>query len=234
MGMIGRQVKRYGAATPREMGIRRALEWAFRDERACLEFDDLGDAAGSLRQGVDGIWVMMQRGQLGCVIDGGGRSSPAWDAEVIASALGHLPDEWGGKRMAARIAGLARAGLAPDWMPDSRPTIAPVERQHNQYGWTARTESASRLGPRGWPPQARRSRKGALVHDPVLFCPIQIINPAAKIAAARRAYLDWWGALWWIGAELRGLGILATVTITHEMPPMTPWREPGVDKKSPP
>lgn len=224
MGMMGRQVKRQGAQQVRKMGIKRALEWAFRDECASVEFDDLRDAAGSLRQGIDGIWVMMQRGHVGCEIDGGGRSSPAWDAEIIASAVGDIPEEWGGKRMAARIAGLARAGMEPDWMPDARPTVAPTERHLNQFGWTAKTESASKLGPLGWPPQARRSRKGAVVHDQVLYCPVQVINPAAKIAAARRGYLDWWGALWWLGAELRGLGILSRITITDEMPPMTPWR----------
>jgi len=234
MGMIGRQAKRSGARITRKMGIKRALEWAFRDERASLEFDDLRDAAGSLRQGVDGIWVMMQRGHVGCEIDGGGRSAPAWDAEIIASAVGNLPDEWGGRSMAARIAVLARVGLEPDWMHEARPTVVPTERHLNQYGWTAKTENASRLGSLGWPPQARRSRKGAVVYDPVLYCPVQVINPAAKIGAARRAYLDWWGALWWIGAELRGLGISSSVTITDEMPPMTPWRDVVVDNGSPP
>lgn len=219
-----RMSSNHGAAPRREMSITQALEWAFRIEHARVEFDDLSDAAGSIRQGVDGIWLMMQRGVLGCKIDGGGHSDPAWDAEVIASAVASLPAGFGGRSMASTIAGLARAGLAPDWMQNARPTAHPVEVRLNQHGWTARTENASHLGGQGWPPSRRMSRKGAVVQTPVLYCPIRWTNTAAQVAAARRRYLDWWGALWWIGAELRGLAILETIALTDDMPVMTPWK----------
>lgn len=58
-------------AIKRPMSIQRALEWAFRDECARVEFDEMGETAGSLRGGVDGIWLMMQRGRLGCQTDDG-------------------------------------------------------------------------------------------------------------------------------------------------------------------
>lgn len=99
--------ERMGANAPgpirRVMSITRALEWAFRVEQARVEFDDLGDAAGSIRQGIDGIWLMMQRGVLGCKIDGGGHSEPAWDAQVIASAVASLPEGFDGRSMAATV-----------------------------------------------------------------------------------------------------------------------------------
>lgn len=47
---------------------------------------------------------------------------------------------------------------------------------------------------------------------------------AEERAAERRRYLDWFGALWWIGSELRGLNIMETITLTEAMPEMTPWR----------
>lgn len=208
----------------RAMSIQRALEWAFGTEHARLEFDEMGETSGNLRGGVDGIWIMMQRGQLGCQIDGGGFSYPADDAEIIASAVAGLPEGWGGRRMAVLIAEHARAGITPDWMRDARPRYLPVETRTNRHGTFAATEDARHLGVEGWPPQEHRGRKGRVVRRPVLYCPVYVTPTAREIAAARRRYLDWWGALLWIGAELRGLGILGRIEITDAMPPMTPWR----------
>lgn len=220
--------ERMGANAPgpirRVMSITRALEWAFRVEQARVEFDDLGDAAGSIRQGIDGIWLMMQRGVLGCKIDGGGHSEPAWDAQVIASAVASLPEGFGGRSMAATIAGLARAGLAPNWMKGARPRIRPTGWMRTRTGFTADTENSKHLGSAGWPPQARRNRKGVIVTEEVRYCPVRAEPTAAQISAARDQYLNWHTALWWIGAELRGLNILETIELTDAMPPMTPWR----------
>lgn len=208
----------------RSMSVQRALEWAFGIEHARLEFDELGETSGNLRGGVDGIWIMMQRGQLGCVIDGGGTSYPADDAEIIASAVSSLPVEWGGRQMAVFIAQSARAGIAPDWMRDARPKYLPMDVRTNRHGTFAATEDARHLGPEGWPAQERKGRKGRVVKSPVLYCPVYIAPTARQIASARRRYLDWWGALLWLGAELRGLDILTGIEITQAMPPMTPWR----------
>lgn len=214
---------RRSAPTTRRMSILGALNWAFGTEMARVEFDEMGETAGSLRVGVDPIWVMIQRGQLGTKIDGGGSSSPADDAEVIASAVANLPLEWGGRSMASTVASLARAGRTPDWMPNARPLVVPVDMHMNQHGWTARTDDARRY-PGGWQPQPRRGRKGRIVHEPVLCCPVRVVNTASQIAAARRRYLDWIGALIWLHGDLRATGILTTIELSEEFPPMAPWR----------
>lgn len=215
---------RSAAPATRTMSIRQALEWAFSTEHARVEFNEMGETSGAARMRVDGIWLMMQRGQLGCKIDGGGTSDPAWDAEVIASAVTNLPEGWGGRAMATQIAALARAGMVPDWMQDVRPKFLPSEVDQNQHGWTAKTAEAQHLGSRGWPVQERRGRKGRVVKEPVLYCPVFLCPTQAEIARARRRYLDWYGALLWLHGDLKAMGILSTVVLTDEFPPMTPWR----------
>jgi hypothetical protein len=211
-------------APRRAMSIQRALEWAFGIEHARVEFDEFGETSGVLRVGVDGIWVMIQRGRLGCEIDGGGWSNPADDAEIIASAVSNLPEAYGGRKMAAEIASLARAGCVPDWMGGVRSRYVPVEVRINRYGEFSATADSRHLGGQGWPAQERRGRKGRVRLDPVLYCPVRIVPTAAQISAARRRYLDWWGALLWLAAELQSLRILSRVEVTDAMPPMEPWR----------
>ena len=63
-------------APVREMSIERALRWAFAEEFAQVEFDELGETAHGNRKGVDGIAVMIERGAIGCSIDGDDRSEP--------------------------------------------------------------------------------------------------------------------------------------------------------------
>lgn len=203
----------------RTMSIQRALEWAFRDECARIEFDEIAETSGGVRVGVDAIWLLMQRGRLGCQIDGGGHSEPAADAQVIASIVAQIPPEHGGKAMAVRVAELARAGRVPDWMPAARPRYHPDDVSQNQHGWTAKTEDSARLGSRGWQPIERRGRKGRLRKEPVLFCPVHIAPTAAQIGRARRDYLEWWGALLWLRSELGRF-----MDLTRAMPPVSPWR----------
>ena len=45
----------------------------------------------------------------------------------------------GVKRMAIRVAELARAGLTPDWMPGAVPRCVPVDVKRNQHGERAST-----------------------------------------------------------------------------------------------
>lgn len=75
--------------------------------------------------------------------------------------------------------------------------------------------------------EAARECGDAVMHvlqTPVLCCPGCWTNTAMQLAAERRRYLDWLGALWWIGSELRGLNIMETIALTEAMPAMTPWR----------
>ncbi|CAM3092718.1 hypothetical protein PANO111632_02700 [Paracoccus nototheniae] len=208
----------------REMPIQRALEWAFRDECARLQFDEMGETSGAARMNVDSVWLMMQRGHVGCQVDGGGSSDPAWDAEIIASAVATIPAEHGGREMAVLVAELARAGGAPDYMKDASLGYHPGDVTQNRYGWTAKTEDSARLGSRGWPASERKGRKGRIMKEPVLYCPVYVFPTAMQISRARRQYLAWYGALLWLRAELVGLGILSRVVLTGAMPPLHPWR----------
>lgn len=196
----------------RAMSIRAALEWAFGVEHARLDFDDL--APQGARPGVSTIWVMMQRGQLGCQIDGGGSSRAADDAETIAIALANLPVALGGKPMAAEIATLARAGLAPDWMPDASPRCVPREwTKENQYGAFAKTVVIETI---------TTQHRGRKAQFQVLACPVTFVPSAQQIGMARRRYLDWYGALLHLRADLARA--LTQIRLTDAMPPLTPWR----------
>lgn len=189
-----------------------ALEWAFAREHAAIDFDDNG--SGAARVGVSPIWVMMQRGQLGCQIDGGGRSRPHSDAEVIAAILEAMPKELGGKAMALQVASYGKSGAAPDWMKGQRPRCVPVdwayENQHGRFGKTAVVEVVTTV------------YRGRKTSRPVIATPVTYRPSHSQISAARQRYLDWWGALLWLRQELSGAG-LSTLSINRAMPPMTPW-----------
>lgn len=210
-------------AGKRSFSVQGALEWAFRREFAQLappgEIRPEGD-----RPGISTIWVMIQRGNLGCKIEGGGTSEPHPDADIVAAIVSALPDALGGFRMATEVAELARTGMTPDWMPNAITRCQPVGRTFNQHGWQGSTEDSARLGSLGWPPVGRRNRKGVIVADPVKFCPVIYSPTAQQIAGARRRYLDWYGAILEIGHQLRTCGMLRQIEVTTVMPPITPWR----------
>lgn len=195
------------------VSVRGLLEWAFGAERASVEFG-LDHAA----PGRDTIALLMERGLLGCRVDGGGRSLPASDAEVVASVVASLPVARGGRSMAIRVAELARAGRAPDWMEGACTRLVPRGWRNTKHGMFAETQVLGHVMVPG--------RRGALVRQAVRCCPLVPVPTAAQIAAARRAYLDWWGALDHIRWHL------ATVTLdrwmlTDAMPPMEPWKKGG-------
>jgi hypothetical protein len=199
----------------REMSVTQALEWAFAREHARIDFED--DGSGSARAGVSSIWVMMQRGQLGCQIDGGGRSRSHHDADVIAAILEAMPIELGGKSMVLQIATLARAGLQPDWMKDAKPRCVPVGWRQCKHGRFAKTKIVG---------VDKRVFRGRTILTDILVCPVMYETPYQQIEAVRQRYLDWWGALLWLRQELSWAG-MTSVKITGRMPPMTPWRKEG-------
>lgn len=208
---------------PAAMSVRQALEWAFGTERAYFDIDEIGASSGGQRPGMSMEAILEQRFMLGTPVDSSpGRSSPAVAAEIIASVVRatlHLDD-------AIWVADLARAGITPDPMVGVSPVLQPVEWHANRYGWHGKTADARALGVEGWQPQPRRNRKGAIVHDAVLYTPCVWLNPPRQIAAARRRYLDWWGHLLSLQAALRAAN-LAAFEISSAMPPMTPWRKDG-------
>lgn len=193
----------------REMSIRAALEWAFSIELVSVDFDAIHEGPG----GVDTIWRLMQRGRLGCKVDGGGRTLQHDDAEVIASFVGSLGPEFGGRGMAVQIAQLARCRLVPDWMPGAVPRCVPVEVVQNPHGTFSRTVVVG---------QAEVQRRGRKRKVDVLACPVHFQPTAAKIASVRRAYTEWWCALLELRVGLAHAG-LRTLSITQQMPPRAPW-----------
>lgn len=218
----GKQPRAY--ELPDRMAVREALEWAFATEKASFDFDEIAATSGGQRQGISMEQLILERSRLGSVsIDTSpGRSEPAEEAQVIASIVrAVLP--W---HAACFVADLARARTAPDWMPDARPRMEPVEWVYGRGVRRGRTEDASRLGGAGWPHWKRRNRRGAIVEETVLFTPTTWSPSPSVIAHSRRRYLDWWGCLLEVGVALTGVE-LGRFAVTDDMPAMTPWR--GVD-----
>lgn len=193
----------------REMSVRQALEWAFAAERVSIEFDEMADGPPD----TDTVWRLMQRGLLGCKIDGGGRSLGHDDAEVIASLVARLDVAAGGRGMAVELARLARAGMAPDWMPGAVPRCVPRDTRLTKHGLFARTEVAG---------QVVSTHRGRKVVRDVLCCPVTFHPSGARITSARKAYGSWWLALQTLQGPLRRAG-LRTVEITQDLPHRAPW-----------
>ena len=202
----------------RFMGIRSALEWAFGVECAPLDF---GDAA-EWHVGTDTIWRLMRQQELGCRVDGGGRSASHHDAQIIASFVAALPVEYGGRSMAVQIAELARAGRCPDAMLDARLRCVPKQLAHgNQHGPRAKAEDVPADAMTGWNLCPRVGRPSRAYQ----WCRVTYTPTAAQVSAARRNWLAWCGALLHLAHDLRVSGRLEVVRITQNMPPLEPWNK---------
>ena len=213
-GRIGRA----GGRTKRALGVQAALEWAFRVEKAQLELPLPQDVTEE-GFGFGLEYVLIQRAILGCKIDGGQHKLGSYtheDAEVIAACVAGIPDAMGGKRMAIRVAELARAGLTPDWMPGAVPRCVPVEVKRNQHGERASTIVVG---------TARVLTRGKWRTVEVLACPVTFSPHPRQIEAARRAYDDWWQALDWIRDGLIAGGMLREVEVTAAIPTARPWAQ---------
>lgn len=204
----------------RHLSVQATLEWAFSTECVALEFDDFAP-----RRGVGIEAVLMEQAQLGARIDGGGHTPKASDAEIIASVVAAFGLRRG-RGLAVAVAECARARGTPDWMPGAAPRLVPLawKRASRHGGPMAHTdrcgvhEEVSYLpNPRNPAVQIRRVRR-----TEIRYCPCHWQPTPAAIAAARRAYLDWWGALLDLRMSLRGS--LETLALTDEMPPKAPWR----------
>ena len=215
-------IRRAGSrSVKRTLGVQAALEWAFRIEKAQLELPVPKDV---IEEGFGfGLeYVLLQRAALGCKIDGGQHKIGGYtheDAEVIAATVAGIPDSLGGKRMAIRVAELARAGLTPDWMPGAVPRCVPTIVKQNQHGTHAGTivVGIERIRVRGV------GSRATWKNIDILACPVTFSPHPHQIEAARRSYEDWWHALGWVREGLIAGGMLREVEVTAAMPKTRPW-----------
>ena len=202
----------------RVMSVQQALEWAFRTECAQLELPEPSDPERGQGFGFGLEYVLMQRAALGCKIDGGQYKMGTYtheDAEVIAATVAGMPDHLGGKRMAIRVAELARAGLTPDWMPGAVPRCVPVEMKRNRHGDHATTVVVG---------TERVLSRGKWRTVEVRACPVMFRPDARQIEAARLAYSDWWKALDWVHETLVASKMLRDLSFTETLPSKAPWQ----------
>ncbi|WP_019956196.1 hypothetical protein [Yoonia vestfoldensis] len=217
MTMQGKIGRPGGPKTKRALGVQAALEWAFGVEKAQLELPPPTDVTEE-GFGFGLEYVLMQRGALGCKIDGGQHKMGGYvheDAEAIAATVAGIPDSLGGIRMAIRVTELARAGLTPDWMPGVVPRCVPVETRQNQHGIRAVTEVVG---------TERVLTRGKWRTVEVLACPVTWRPHPEQIASARRGYEDWWQALDWVRDGLVAGRMLRDMEVTAVMPKEMPWR----------
>ena len=213
---IAAQARRDGQGrVRRQISIQSLLEWAFADECASIDFED----EGTLAMGYGAIgnaYLMAQRGALGCRIDGGGRSLPDPDADLVAAAVAVLPEGCGGRRMAVQIAELARARAMPDAFVGVHPRCEPKDWRINQIGKRAQTESLGiEIDSSG-----RKPRR----HN-VLICPVVYRPDGGQVAAARRNYLQWWSALSELRITFEIHTNMSRWAVDDRMPAMTPWKK---------
>lgn len=213
---------RASAGAAREIGIWPLIVWAFRSECAQLDLADRDVIGGGFGY-ASMTSIIAQHEQLGCRVDGGGRSDPHPDADLVAAALAALPEGCGGRRMAVMIAEHARAGTMPGWQV--RTAIEATRWDRNPHGRYAMTADAKLLGAAGWPAQPRTKRNGAIVHDPVRYCPVTIMGGPVQSAAKRRSYLQWWSALLDLRRSFQMQRDLSAWVVTDAMPPQQPWRD---------
>lgn len=209
-----------GGRAKRVMSVQQALEWAFRIEKAQLELPERPDPERGQGFGFGLEYVLLQRAALGCKVDGGQYKIGGYtheDAEVIAATVAGLPDSLGGKRMAIRVAELARAGLTPDWMPGAVPRCVPVETKRNQHGERASTFLVG---------TERVLARGKWRTVEVLACQVTFSPHPHQIEAARRAYDEWWQALGWVREGLCAGGMLREIEVSTVMPRARPWHVP--------
>jgi hypothetical protein len=219
MSLQGRIARAGGQRVKRALGVQAALEWAFGKEKAQLELPPPPDVTEE-GFGFGLEYVLLQRAALGCKVDGGQHKIGSYthaDAEVIAATVAGMPDSLGGKRMAIRVAELARAGLTPDWMPGVVPRCVPVETRRNQHGERAVTEVVG---------VERVLHRGRWRSIEVLACPVAFSPHPHRIEAAHRAYDEWWQALGWVREGLVAGGMLREVEVTAAMPKVRPWERP--------
>lgn len=202
---------------PERLSIEQALIWAFVNECAGIDFDQFG-AREFDRVGIDPLWRAAQMKILGTMVQGGGSNPPAHDAQIIASYVETLPDEFGGRRMALQIVELARARMAPLWGQGVRMACVPADGFDMDERGLFLVAHVVKEGGSVWrwktDQRKWRERRGDI-------CRIDYTGTAASISAARQNYQGWVKALIYLQAHLsRALAI----QITDELPDFEPWK----------
>ena len=200
----------------RRVDILDLLDWAFAGEGAGLEFDALGQRLTGYGY-VSSMAAILRHEELGCRIDGGGRSVPHDDAEIVADTLAHLPAALGGRRVALWVAELARTGRRPDPMTGVMPRVVAREWVVNRHGRRAKRATIGTYTVK---------HRGRHVSKPIECCPITYDPSPSKIASARAAWTEWRNAIEWLGGELRHQGRLTLFAVAEGLPPSRPWAAP--------
>jgi hypothetical protein len=205
-----------GTKVKRPLGVQAALEWAFRTEQAQLELPPPKDIIEE-GYGFGLEYVLLQRGALGCKVDGGQHKMGSYthaDAEVIAATVAGMPDSLGGIRMAISVAEMARAGITPNWMPGAVPRCVPADIKRNRHGDRAVSVVVG---------TERVLVSGKWRTIEVRACPVTWRPHPEQIASARRSYEDWWQALDWVRDGLCAGRMLRDVEVMVAMPKVRPW-----------
>ncbi len=201
----------------RDVSILELLAWAFQREMVSLDFDEIASETGSA-PGFGMEWIMIERARLGCRVDGGGKSEPHDDAQLVAAMLMVLPENVGGRQMALQIAELARFGACPNWGQGAVPKCEPVAWRNSKHGRFGVREFNRDLGTR-WPAHQTAGKDWGYV------CPVVFSDTASLIAKARRNYLLWFGALLELRNMLQSCGNLSAFNLIDDIPSLQPWKK---------
>lgn len=215
---VGRCGQPIGPDGRERVSVRLLLEWAFAREKAALEFDEVG---GGASVGCDSTRRIMEAmalstGEPGSCLrvdQSGGRSLPHHDAEVVVSVL-RRSVPWS---VAVQVAELARTCACPRWDIGPQRMVPCGWRGANQNRRLAKTEVIGEV--------RYRTRRGE-VRKAVTVCPVTVEPSASQVAAARRRYLDWRGALMDVQAGLRGV-TFDLFELTDALPALAPWDKGG-------
>lgn len=200
------------------VSVRLLLEWAFAREKVSLDFDEVGGGpvyVDSTRRIMDAMAISTGAPGTCLRVDAsGGRSLPHHDADVVASVLRNTVP-WS---VAVQVAEMARTARVPQWDLGPQRMVPRAWGRSNQHGVQARAEQIGET--------RYVSRRRGVVRTPVMWVPVTVEPAASRIAAARRGYLDWWGALLAVLAGLRGVD-LDLFEVSAALPPMEPWKKGG-------
>ncbi|WP_418592075.1 hypothetical protein [Ponticoccus sp. (in: a-proteobacteria)] len=220
---IGRRCGQPLSADGREMvSVRILLDWAFGTEKAQLDRDEIGASSGGQGGGRGAEAAIAEQLALGKRYGEGvrvdrsfGSTGPHHDAEQVATVLRNAVP-W---RLAVQVAELARAGRTPQWDLGPQRFVPRNWGRTNRFGRLGKSEALDII-------EYRSARRGRVRRE-VRWTPVCIVPSAREVGAARRAWLDWWGALLAVQAGLRGVD-LDLFGVTDAMPPLEPWKK-GLD-----